>query len=430
MTTFLNSRKLAWILGSGLIGVVGCTGDDAPTDTSMTSTTSAFSTTETTTTTTTTDATSSTTTTTTTSTTSTTSTTTTTGVEPCNDEDPLCFELGEAILLGSQVSAIAAIKTDVDSYPDLLAAADDGLYRLENTGNGAFGAESPLDTMNAWGALAVGDINGDGDEDFVAARVAGMMSLGGLIVALSEDDYALLSVADDVDISGLALTDVDGDDNLDVVASLDLDGVLAIYFGDGAGGFGQPFEIPAGIAPSHVIATPIDDDPVDDIAVINYGSVTLGTALIVDDALSEMVSYPLDGAPRALTATSLADSERDLLVAYESPDEFTVFRAQGDGHLDPQASYPLGDSPSAVLAADFTGEDGADVVVALPGLNAVGFWLNHGFGELVPYTTYAVTSDPSALVALPVNDDGRLDLAIASDGPEGGVHLLLSDPVP
>jgi len=366
-------------------------------------------------------------------TTTTTSTTTTTGVvEACDEGDLLCFSLGEPALIGRQVGALAVIDTTDDDFPDLIAATDNGLYQVVNAGDGSLGPEIALIPDGAWRAIAIGDVDGDGVEDVVGTRTAMNAEMSGAMVVVLSDGGPFLVHAtySGIDAAGVALTDVDGDEELDVIVTLEPDGAIALYRGDGDGGFFAATEVAAGIAPSQVIASAIDDDAIADVALINYGSATLGTSLIVEGDLSEVISYVLPGAPSSLVGASLQAGSRDIVVATELADEMTIFRADDIGGLADVGAYPLGGAPGGLASADFTGEDGDDIVVALPSLSGVGFWLNDGSGGLYPYTTYAVTTDPSAVAVLRINDDARVDLAVGSDGLEGGVHILLSDPVP
>ncbi len=416
MNTWTIPKRLAYFL---VAGGLACTGSTplGPTDSdSSTSTTTGGET--------------STTTTTTTTTTTSTTTSSTTGVEPCINDAPLCLRLGGIALAGRRIGALAPLSADNDGYSGLVAATDKGLYLLANPGDGTLVEQAIKDSEGVWGALAVGDLNGDGEDDIVAARNAKMGETTAAIVVFlgTAGDFKLTTTIEQVKASGLALADINGDSALDVLASLSADGVLEIRHGDGKGGLLQASTLASGLAPTLLTASALDSDPVDDIAIINTGSATLGTSLVVDGKLSEVVTYALPGTPRALTATSLDGFMQNLLVTSESLNQLSIYTAKSNGSLSIPTVYDLAATPRGVVAADFTGDSKIDVSIALPGQNTVSFWLNKGDGTLYHYTTYAVSTDPSTLVALRINDDARVDLAIGSDGLEGGVHLLLSDP--
>jgi hypothetical protein len=340
--------------------------------------------------------------------------------------DELCFKLEGEYLMGTQVGDLTTIDSDGDGFRDIVAATDAGLHVLVNDGSGAL-TPTPYDVERGYVAAAAGDVVGGPAEDIVALRLINEMPGFAELVTLENTDGAFAEATSMMieTGAGLALTDVDGDGELDVVVARDAEGLLALYVGDGAGAFTPATTVASGTAPVQVIASAVDGDAVPDLTVVNYGSNSLGVSRVVADDLSEVDTYALGGAPRGVAAASLAGGSRDLLVITEGADELAVLTADGAGDLDEAAVYELGDAPRAVVAADFNG-DGADVAVALRGLGAVGFWLNDG-GTLAPYTTYAVISDPSALVAVRINDDSRPDVAVASDGVEGGVRVLLSD---
>ena len=75
---------------------------------------------------------------------------------------------------------------------------------------------------------------------------------------------------------------------------------------------------------------------------------------------------------------------------------------------------PVGNSPDAIVAGDFTGDGRTDLAVANDSDNTVSVLLGNGDGTFQPQVTYAVGADPDAIVAGDFTGDGILDLAVAN----------------
>ena len=92
----------------------------------------------------------------------------------------------------------------------------------------------------------------------------------------------------------------------------------------------------------------------------------------------------------------------------------------------PFQPLPVGVSPGAIVAGDFTGDGHTDLAVANYGSNDVSVFLGNGDGTFQAPVTYAVGTEPSALVAGDFTGDGRTDLAVANYG-SNDVSVLLGN---
>ncbi|MCB9706534.1 MAG: VCBS repeat-containing protein [Myxococcales bacterium] len=350
-------------------------------------------------------------------------------VDPCADFGELCFVLGPTVLGGVQVGALATIEVGGDEFPDLVAATAGGLVLLDNAGLGELSMVTTVGAGYAWVDVAVGDIDGDGDPDVVGVGVDKMQMMAPTMLLVVTNEDGVLGEPTAVPMSdgasSLALADLSGDGDLDVIAVAEEAGLLALLLGDGGGAFTPSLTLPCGTAPVDLVVTPIDGDAAADVAVANFGASSLGVSLVSGGVPGEVKSFALGGAPRALVAGSLAKGARHLISVGEGDDLLEVLVADDVGDLAAVGAYPLADIPGALALGDFNG-GGTDVAVALRGLAAIGFYLGDGDGNLAPYTTFNVLADPSALAVGHFNGDNRPDLAVASEGVEGGVRLLLS----
>lgn len=76
-----------------------------------------------------------------------------------------------------------------------------------------------------------------------------------------------------------------------------------------------------------------------------------------------------------------------------------------------RADIPVGEDPSAVLAADVTGDGVPDLIVAT---DRVSVRVGEGDGEFTPGPSSAAGANPVDLAAADFDEDGHLDLAVAN----------------
>jgi hypothetical protein len=122
-----------------------------------------------------------------------------------------------------------------DGWLDLVyGASGSQRYRL-NRGDGSFDQEVSCVFL----AGAVGDLDHDGRPDLVSGSNL-MLGIDGCHAD------KIVPLANWSEFAGVALADLDGDDNLDLVA--DADTKVIVRLGDGNGGLAQPLSLPATMA--------------------------------------------------------------------------------------------------------------------------------------------------------------------------------------
>jgi hypothetical protein len=82
----------------------------------------------------------------------------------------------------------------------------------------------------------------------------------------------------------------------------------------------------------------------------------------------------------------------------------------GGGSFGPWRHYATGEEPSAVVAADFDGEGGADLACANRRARDVSILLNHGGGVLAGAASLPCPVTPTSAAAADLNGDGNTDL--------------------
>ena len=237
---------------------------------------------------------------------------------------------------------------DGDGDQDVLAAslAGDRVSWFENLGRGRFGEERVISTnVNAPEILLVADLDKDGDNDAVSVsylddKIAWYENLDGLgsfgpqrIITGDTDGPEFAEIAD-----------INGDGNLDVVSASRNDGKLAWYAGDGQGNFG--FQVVLGepqesSAPTYLATADLDGDGDLDVITNGYdrenGKVSWFENVDGDGTFGNENIVTLDVFLPTALAPADFDGDGDIDVAVTSGDDDRVLwfeNLNGDGDFD------------------------------------------------------------------------------------------------
>jgi hypothetical protein len=191
--------------------------------------------------------------------------------------------------------SLAAGDLDGDGFPDLVSPIDVAppgavLSLLYNQGDGTFAPHVDLPLRNTANDVAIGDLDGDGDQDLAVAigwqyetpnydAVSVLLNRGDGIFA-APVDYRVGVGRDPYWPVALALGDLDGDGDLDVVFANYMDpGSVGVLLNQGAGVFASAGEYAVGQGPNDVVVGDFNGDGRPDLAASSWISGTVSVLL-------------------------------------------------------------------------------------------------------------------------------------------------------
>jgi hypothetical protein len=314
-----------------------------------------------------------------------------------------------------------------DGRPDLVAADFGGneVSVFLGNGDGTFGPKAEFPTGPNPTSVAIGDFNGDGRRDLATADFSFMVS-----VLLGTGDGAFGPQTFHPAGSNprsVAVGDLNGDGTLDLVVANSGSNTVSALLGDGGGGFGPAIHTGTEAYPNSIGIKNFNGDPWPDLAVANRFSNTISVLLGLGNG-----SFAFAGSHvTALLPFSVAvghlngDTVWDLAVANQGNSSVSVLFGSGGGDFLPRQDFGAGAGPASVAIGDFNGDGRNDLAVANSVSNTVSVLLALGEGTFADKIDFATGLAPWSVAVGDLNGDGRPDLVVANES-SNSVSVLLN----
>jgi FG-GAP-like repeat/PASTA domain len=320
-----------------------------------------------------------------------------------------------------------------------------------------FKASREFDTSaKSTNSVALGDLNGDGKLDVVAAHGAydddppELQRLRLVSVLYGRGDGRLgpsheYEIAKPGDLGGawsIGMGDLTGDGKTDVVTGNLEAKSVSVLVNDGHGALEAPVNYSLGRQPWDVAVADVNGDGKLDIVTGNPNtvSVLLNTG---DGTFGETHEYPAGRGSWAFTVGDLSgDGRPDIATANRRASSTTVLINRGDGSFGAPVSYRTGPGPISTVIGDLNGDGKADVVSANGSTDPSGLfgdWVDtvsvlfgRGDGTLRAKRDYRVrdpNSDGRGFVTLrigDVNGDRKPDLVTADLGDDWSMTVFVN----
>jgi hypothetical protein len=360
---------------------------------------------------------------------------------PAGDYSPQAVSTGD--LDGDGDTDIATALPGTDDVSVLIRRSD-GTFRAPKT----YYARDPRDV------IAREDLDGDGDLDLASANFnpdSPGDGIGTVSARLGRGDGTFAAaqtyLAGEGGSVALEIGDLDGDGDKDLVAAnrggtqvspadCTIPGSVSVFLNEGDGSFAQArdFEVGKAYQPRDLYRSDLDGDGDEDLAVaLGRGCGAEGTggvAVLFNDGSGTFGAPRVYGA-RAFSAGGVvahdldADGDPDLAASDQTGDAVVVFKNAGDGTLARAGSYSVrggGGSPTAehpldITKADLDGDGDTDIATANYGSDNVSVLANRGDGTFGPNGSariFGVGDGPADVTRAPMNGDRRPDLVTAN----------------
>jgi hypothetical protein len=357
--------------------------------------------------------------------------------------------------VGDGASDVKVGDVDGDGDLDLLTTNyfGDTVSVLLNDGSGNYSNGTDVLLGGYLQSLVLGDVDGDGDLDLLTANT---YDYGYINVRLNGGDATGTNTGEfsggyDLTVghlpTSLALGDVDGDGDLDLVTGNYYGGTVSVRLnggdatGSNTGVFSAGSDAAAGAYPTSVVVGDVDGDNDVDVLVGNnsFGTVQVllnnGSGSYVSGTTAAVGNYPLNAALGDVDG----DGDLDLFTVNYNPGTVSVRLNGGNatgsntGVFSAGSDLAVGDC-SGLAVGDVDGDGDLDLVTGGFGFLA-SVLLNGGdatgtnTGAFTIGSTAATGDAPSAVTLGDVDSDGDLDLLTANYN-DATASVLLNQPPP
>jgi hypothetical protein len=354
------------------------------------------------------------------------------------------FLPGSSVAVGNRPVDIALGDLNGDGNLDLATANSGSGDVTLLLGDGKSGFKSapaaPLAVGPTAHLVAVGDVNNDGNLDVAITQhdsynVTVLLGNGSGAFTPAPGSLFLAGKATNAHNHGLAVADVNGDGNLDLLTSNHGHSSVSVLLGNGKGNFtsagGSPFS--TGRGPYPLALGDVNGDGNLDVVTPNFAgnnvTILLGSGK-GDFTPAENSPYPVQSRPyNAAVGDVNGDTKPDIITTHDDVTLITILIGDGTGGFTtaPNSPFDLGYRAYKVTIVDLNRDNKMDLllcgypkyVIALLGDGKGGLAHAHG-------SPFEVGEGPNGIAIEDFNGDNNLDIATANSE-SNNVTVLLGD---
>lgn len=283
--------------------------------------------------------------------------------------------IDRSMIVGGQYVGLVLGDVNGDGLSDAMVgdAINQEIYIFPGNGNGTFGFAVTVSAFGAPQALALGDLDRDGDLDLLVSFFGG--SIGRLLnpgngVFANEQVIATPDTANQI-----AVSDINGDGYLDVATPNSFDASVSVLYNNGSGTLSPQTRILLTPVNSNITTAQglaigdFDHDGLGELAVNVNGNSGAAGLLVVNPRTSAITMYTYNATPGLVSVADMnLDGYLDVLAGYFYADDVVIWYGQASGGLAPTGQVlDLGSGNAAYLPvpADLQGNGVPDLVIGL-----------------------------------------------------------------
>jgi hypothetical protein len=264
-------------------------------------------------------------------------------------------------------------------------------------------------------SVAVGDFNGDGNQDIATANY-GFNTVSIRLGDGSGSFFGTTNIAVGTNPQAIAIGDFNGDGNQDLAVSNFVSFNVTILMGNGAGGFSFHSNVVVGSYPYSIATGDFNNDGKQDFATANYGSNTVSISMgNGNGGFSGTTNVAVGNGPRSIIIGDFnGDGNQDLATANYNSNNISIRLGDGLGGFSGTTNIAVGVNPHSIAIGDFNGDGKQDLASANITDSSVSIRLGNGLGNFSGITEVRVGTNPRAITIGDFNGDGKADLATAN----------------
>jgi hypothetical protein len=287
----------------------------------------------------------------------------------------------------------------------------------------------------ATNVLRVADLDLDNDIDIVTLNFGLTIGFVSIFLNNGEGSFTLVKILETPQTpsplpEGLLLVDLTDDGAPEIVTAnagnfnlLVLGNSLSVFLNNGDGDFSsERQDLIVGDVPALLATTDFNNDQINDLVVINFGSDDM--SILLNDGTGQLgleTRFPIGGAPFSVVPVDIdKDQDQDLMIG--DIDGFvSTFNNEGTGQfvLSETADVIASELDSRLLLAeDFDNDEVEDLLFTSPQSGGISLMKGLEGGRFGEPVVFLLNSGANLAKSADMNQDGFLDIVV------GGTALL------